>query len=255
MDFVNRMCAFIPTRKAKRLTKKYASRLLGIKDYSLYSGERQTAADLDQIRKDHTARYRLAADFLEKHYGQAAALEGYDVFCGIGYGTFMLSEGLKNAKITGIDGSTEAIELANRCYRTPGTTYRQEFFPFELPENSADFFVSLESLEHVQAEESFLGLIERTLKPRGILIISVPNEEKWKLDVNAQHFHFRHYKPAELTEKLKGFGFELIRRYGQDIYKMSPSLKKEGQEDSSVMEDLKPDYDGQCCIYICRKTE
>ena len=252
MNFVNRMCKYIPTRKAKRLTKKYTRKLLGIKDYSLYSGERQTATDLEEIRKDHIERYQMAVDFLKKHGQKTEILNGYDVFCGIGYGSFMLSNHLKNAKIISIDGSQEAINLAQQFYQTGNITYRQLFFPFELTEEHADFFVSLESLEHIKNDDLFLKLIQRTLKPGGILILSIPNAEKWKLEINANHFHYRHYKPDELIEKLNTLHFELVQLYGQDIYKMDSSGKMKESLDHHDME-LKLDYRGQCCIYIFRK--
>jgi 2-polyprenyl-3-methyl-5-hydroxy-6-metoxy-1,4-benzoquinol methylase len=246
------MCKLLPTRKLPRLTRKYAALLLGLKDYSLHSGERQTATLLDGIRRDHVWRYQVTIDILKAYYGGNKPIKGYDVFCGIGYGAYMLSSDMPNVSIEAVDGSEDAIKLAQEYYQTGKITFSQKFFPFTPPPASADFFVSLESLEHIENDDLFINVVKQTLLEKGIFIVSTPNVEKWQLETNANHFHYKHYKPAELIDKMNEFGFKFIRLYGQDIYKMDAAGKIAGLLNDSDME-LKPDYQGQCCVYIFKK--
>jgi 2-polyprenyl-3-methyl-5-hydroxy-6-metoxy-1,4-benzoquinol methylase len=143
---------------------------LGVKDYSLNSGERQTATKLGGIRADHTARYRVAADFL-KAYFAGQAVSGYDCFCGVGYGAYMLSEALPGASIVAIDGSADAVKLAEKHYQTGKIKFEHRLFPFELPEGSADFFVSLESIEHIEDDAAFLNKINKIFKMGGVFLL------------------------------------------------------------------------------------
>ena len=97
-NLISSICNYLPTRKIPRLTRKYTARMLGLKDYSLNSGERQTAKTLDGIRADHTARYLAAVEFLQQHYGNEP-IKGYDDFCGTGYGSYTRSTSLPNVEL------------------------------------------------------------------------------------------------------------------------------------------------------------
>jgi len=252
-NVVNKICNYLPTRKIPRLSRKYAARILNLKDYSLSSGERQTSKTLDGIRVDHTARYGVATDFLQKYF-KNKPIKGYDVFCGIGYGAYMLSNAMPNATLEAIDGSDDAIKLAQKHYQTGRITFYQKFFPFELSTVNADFFISLESIEHIEDDTTFLNLINKTLKPGGILIISTPNLEKWPLENNPNHFHYRHYKPSEFIQDIESKGFKLLYSFGQNIYKMNKKGEIQGVLEDKDME-VKADYEGQNCIYIFQRND
>ncbi|MDR1985245.1 MAG: methyltransferase domain-containing protein [Prevotellaceae bacterium] len=253
-NFINKACNYLPTRKIPRLTRKYTARILGIKDFSLNSGERQTAKSLDGMRADHTARYQISINFLKKHYADKE-IYGYDVFCGVGYGSYMLSKEMHNANIKAIDGSTDAIKLAEENYQTGKIIFSQKFFPFELPEESADFFISLESIEHIENDTLFLETIRKTLKINAILIISTPNVYEFKLKTNANHFHYRHYKPKEFIMRLTTLGFELLHLYGQNTYRMNKKGKITSVLSDSEMTTIKENYEGQNCVYIFKKIK
>ena len=251
--FVAGVCKYLPTRKIPRLTKMYTARILGIKDFSLNSGERQTSESLDGIRVDHTARYQVAIDFLQKHYNNTP-IKGYDVFCGIGYGAFMLSQAMQNVALEAIDGSDEAIKLAQKHYQTGRITFEQKIFPFDIPTANADFFISMESIEHIEDDKLFFDMICKALKPNGILILSTPNEERWKRDVNNVHFHYRHYFPNKFIEWASSLNFKLLHFYGQDIYK----LNSRGRITTCVVDKdmaMHEGYEGQNCVFIFQKIK
>ncbi|MDA5534847.1 class I SAM-dependent methyltransferase [Yersinia mollaretii] len=185
------------------------------KDYSLYSGERQTSNTVNGIRRDHTSRYELAIEIIrhKKHVIMNAA----DIFCGNGYGIFMLSSEFEQANFIGLDGSSEAILEANKNYSKENNIFANKLFPFTLPANTFDVITCFESLEHVDKDEHLFDEIKNSCKKGGLIIVSVPNQEKHNLDLNPHKFHFRHYTHLDFLSKFND-GLELLTWYGQDIY-------------------------------------
>lgn len=224
-----------------------------LKNYSLNSGERQTAKNINEIRKDHIVRYQLVLDYIQKNRNSNKQVHILDMFCGNGYGSYLVASGLSNCKFLSIDGSTEAIKLAKKYYHCKGTKFKQKFFPFKLLKNKYDYAISLESVEHIKDDMLFLQTIYSSLKDDGILFLSTPNENKQSLKINENHFHYRHYVTNEMIDSLKQIGFELIKIYGQDVYIIDENGKITGYMDSSQM-DLIENYDGQFCVYILKKS-
>jgi 2-polyprenyl-3-methyl-5-hydroxy-6-metoxy-1,4-benzoquinol methylase len=221
------------------------------KDYRLTSGERQTATTLDGIRKDHIERYNLVLEYIKQFDNKRTNV--LDMFCGNGYGSFLLSSNLAHARFLSIDGSSEAIKCANVNYKTPNIKFKRKLFPFRLKQNEFDFVISLESIEHVEDDIAFIKFINKSLKKGGILFLSTPNAEKQSLEINPNHFHYRHYINTEILNILRDNGFELIKQYGQDVYIIDDNGKCTGLVDASQM-GLIEDYDGQFCIFILRKV-
>lgn len=180
-------------------------------DFSLNSGERQTAVNYEAIRADHRFRYEWAAERIPSHSF------GLDVFCGNGYGTWLLGD---TRFVIGIDGSQEAINLANKCYRRTTTLFSSAIYPFELPENSFDFIVALESIEHVARGAEFFDCICRALKPGGNLIFSTPCEDFLPHSATGNHFHYKHYSLKETLVLANSNGLSLISYSGQNTYEL-----------------------------------
>lgn len=181
-------------------------------DLSLHSGERQTAVDFASIRADHRFRYEWAAGRIP--------LNGFglDVFCGNGYGSWLLSH---SRFVIGIDGSSEAVDLANKHYRTPSNIFSASYYPFELPKRTFDFIVALESIEHVQEADEFFSRICRALKPGGHLIFSTPCEDFLPHSSTGNHFHYKHFTLKETLEMANSQGLTMIDFAGQDTYMMT----------------------------------
>ena len=99
-----------------------------MKDYSLKSGERYSTLDLNLIGGDHLLRYRYAANRAKEIYPRPY---GADIFCGSGYGAEILASTTQGS-ILAIDGSTEAIENANKKIHDPNIIWAAKLFPFNL---------------------------------------------------------------------------------------------------------------------------
>lgn len=186
-----------------------------MKDYSLKSGERYTSLDLNLIGGDHLWRYQYVARRMAE---QNRNLFGADIFCGAGYGAMLMSQQL-NATILAIDGSAEAIEIANKKLNAPNVIFAAKLFPFELPEAAFDFIASLESMEHVKDFETFFWTLSKALKQGGRLFISAPNENV--MPYQGYIWHHKHFRPNEVRELAEKNGLEEIAAYSTtcQVYK------------------------------------
>lgn len=191
------------------------------RDFSLNSGERQTAPNVDAIRADHRYRYEAAAQWLRRHTPQPWRLTGLDVFCGNGYGSRIIAD-TTGARMVGLDGSAEAVDLAERHYGTHRVVFGNACFPFTLEEDLFDFAVCFESVEHVDDAEGLLRQLSRAV--RGPLFISVPLDGGLPFDHNRERFahHVRHYLNEDLRALLREIGRPVIAaEWGQMTYHMN----------------------------------
>lgn len=221
------------------------------KDFSLYSGERQTGQSLREIRRDHLVRYELAQRLIREH-AQGRHFSCLDVFCGNGYGTFMLSQSFPEAYLIGVDGSKEAIDMANECYSLPNNMFSWKPFPFVIPEASYDFIACFESLEHVEDDKLMLDRILHSLKKDGIALISVPNQEEHPLEKNPHQFHFRHYTHSDFTVMVPD-RFSMDTWYGQNVYEFTPDGVNTFRLLPEAEMDLREKVAGQVTVYVVRR--
>lgn len=184
-------------------------------DFKLASGERVAAIALDEIPPDHLARYEFAIDCLKDISTPTGVLIGADIFCGSGYGSHMLAQRLP-CFLTGIDGSSEAIQRAANHYTDLNLFFSHKFFPFFLPPEHFDFIVSIESIEHVENDKLLMQCFAQALKPGGRLIISAPNSEVVDLIKNPYAWHYRHYKKQEIINLGIENGLQHLRCVGAD---------------------------------------
>lgn len=213
-------------------------------DLSLHSGERQVATEYGSIRADHRFRYEWADDRIPK------SGFGLDAFCGNGYGTWLLAA---TRLVIGIDGSDEAIRLADGHFRTPRTLFSANYYPFELPEAAFDFVVSLESVEHVEDGGGFFERLVTSLKPGGLLVFSTPCEDRLPHAMTGNHFHFKHYTFEETLALASCNGMELLDWAGQDVYTLKPDGRQGGYLSPDEMR-LEPRRIGQFLVVLCRRT-
>lgn len=224
------------------------------RDFSLNSGERQVAQTTDGIRRDHLCRYEMAINEIQKNCGNRDALRLLDIFCGNGYGSFILSQKFPDSKILGIDASKEAIKFAIKYYKKHNNIkFKQKFFPFKVKKDTYDAIISLESIEHIEDDMFFLKTLISALKENGVLILSTPNDAQMPLKLNPNPYHFRHYLKEDFIKTLNEHGLSVIKIYGQDAYKIE-NLYVKGILNEKDM-DLKENYDGQFVLYVCQKAK
>lgn len=172
------------------------------------------------IRHEHLARYQFVAE---------RASEKVVVDCASGDGTCAQIVGERAREVLGFDLSEEAVASARR-----GTTSSNLRFAvasataLSLPDDFADLYVSLETIEHLPDPETFLHEAVRVLKPDGKLICSTPDRDVCNpgnsIDSRPwNRFHVREYSQSEFVALL-GRHFEQIELFGQNP--KSPGLVK-----------------------------
>ena len=169
-----------------------------------------TKDNLEQFFKefpDHKQRYDFAINFLNKDMDVA------DIACGVGYGSFLMSQYCKSVK--GFDISDEAITHAKKNFKMDNIEFYNCLYN-EIVNYRFDFVCSFETIEHMDEEagDLFLLKILKSLKPKGRLLISTPIN-KSKIKTNLTPYHIREYDDIEFKQKLIKNGFTIISMFGQ----------------------------------------
>lgn len=177
-----------------------------------FTGERQVAATLAGIRSDHKARYVWAFQQI------APSAHILDIGCGIGYGAWLMANGVKDSHVTAIDQSNLAINYARQHWSSPNIEYvcADATDASRIPERHYDVVTAFEFIEHVAEPGSIL----EALAPRcSTLLCSVPNEDRIPFSPGFK-YHHRHYTEAQLRELLASH-FNVEGVFGQ-LTKHSP---------------------------------
>lgn len=173
---------------------------------ALNNGERQVAADVSGIRRDHVARYEFAARQLKP------GSRVLDLACGVGYGSKILAEASHH--VVAVDCSDEAIEYAQEHYAHERVSFHCQRADWieGLEAGQFDAVVCFETIEHIEEPEPILSQFRR-LAP--LLIASVPNEDQFHHQGRIA-FHFRHYRPFEFKQLVEQAGFVVRSWHGQE---------------------------------------
>ena len=147
----------------------------------------------DKLASDNPIHQRLLkAYILAKDYVKGDLLE---LGCGEGRGIHELSP-LVNS-YTAVDKIGEVVDRLEKQY--PDINFiHTNIPPFQdLKDNSFDWVVSFQVIEHIREDRYFLEEIYRVLKPGGQCIITTPNK---KMSLTRNPWHVREYTEKELTD-------------------------------------------------------
>ena len=235
-------------RKFKRAFKRFVecdfNILAFFKKPELYSGERQVAKNLDNIRSDHLARYEFTYNYiLSKNKIFNYAL---DCFCGVGYGTYILSR-CKIKNILGIDGSKDAIKFAKKNYNLSNIKYKNLTFPFSNFSEKFDAIISYESVEHINEYELFFQYLSSSLEKGGLFFVSTPNEEVLPFNKKKWPFHYKHFTKNELIDLGKRNNLIVEEIFYQSSYKDDKNYKNFDESDPLYP---KKDFFGEIIILV-----
>lgn len=169
------------------------------------------------IRVEHLARYFFAKKLLQKYKIHTA----FDVSCGDGYGTKILSSCLSS--VVGVDTNVHFLEIAKEVYTGKNILYLLhdiEKSSIKSLFNQAarpQAIICFETLEHIENGAKLLQEFSEILPQGGVVIISTPNAqfEPKKHGKSRNIFHKNIYYPQELEEELSKNGFIIVEQYGQ----------------------------------------
>lgn len=163
----------------------------------------------------HMTRYAQAAQFIRP--GDRVI----DVACGLGYGSYQLAHNSAAASFMGLDASEYAVDYANSNF-APASPTPMKFVVGDaqnldgMADGSADFAVSVETLEHLPEPDRLLAELHRVLSPHGRVYASVPNDWSDETGEDPNPFHFHVYDWPRLVAQFERNGFVIERAWLQD---------------------------------------
>ncbi|MEW6516285.1 MAG: class I SAM-dependent methyltransferase [candidate division FCPU426 bacterium] len=157
-------------------------------------------------------RQHLVLGLIRKFSGRHLPDPGYrilDVGCAAG-GTLSFLGAWGEA--WGLDCSSEAIALC----RTAGQPAERlvlgdatHLEPFEA--ETFDLVTAVEILEHLEEPETALASAWRVLKPGGLLILTVPADQRLWSERDQRLAHRRRYRIEELAQSVARAGFQVLK--------------------------------------------
>jgi 2-polyprenyl-6-hydroxyphenyl methylase / 3-demethylubiquinone-9 3-methyltransferase len=156
-----------------------------------------------------------------------------DAGCGRGFYLRMLSQLPCIRKICGMDLEDSSLQVAKRnCLDPRVQIVKGDVTRMPYPDDTFDFIICSEVLEHLPGDEQALFELHRVLKGNGTIVITVPNEDFpfWWDPVNWLLMHIFHshvdqhrwwlagiwadherlYRMDQLSAVVASFDFELI---------------------------------------------
>ena len=121
-----------------------------------------------------------------------------EIGCGEGYGLAELAP--KTEQYLAVDKYDTPI--SKELKKQNNISFRQiEVPPLQgIEDNSIDFVVAFQIIEHINDDELFISEIFRVLRPGGKLILTTPNK---LMSLTRNPWHFREYIPNEMQEILE----------------------------------------------------
>jgi ubiquinone/menaquinone biosynthesis C-methylase UbiE len=123
-----------------------------------------------------------------------------EIGCGEGRGVATLLE--HATSFTAVDKIKDVIDSLQK--RFPSGKFISMNLPplTTLADNTYDFVVSFQVIEHIENDSLYLKEIYRVLKPGGTALITTPNR---KMSLSRNPWHIREYLPDELSALAKKF--------------------------------------------------
>jgi SAM-dependent methyltransferase len=136
-----------------------------------------------------------------------------DIGCGSG---FFLWEALKAGfAVTGVEFSDEAAAYGREHFGLAITT--GNIYDLSLERQGYDVVTLWQVLEHLDSPRELLHMVYESLKPSGLLIISVPNISSFQALIFRHRWyhlevprHIYHYDPETLGQVLAEAGFRVV---------------------------------------------
>jgi ubiquinone/menaquinone biosynthesis C-methylase UbiE len=168
----------------------------------------ETLYDLEAGSFWFRARNRLLLWAIEKYFGEGAG-KYLELGCGTGFVLAAIEERFPALDIYGSEAMGQGLELARK--RVKRATLVQ-LDARELPyDNEFDLVGIFDVLEHISEDALVLAEIQRSLKPKGLVVLTVPQHPFLWGPADEAACHVRRYTAPELRAKFEAAGFEVLR--------------------------------------------
>jgi SAM-dependent methyltransferase len=166
--------------------------------------------------------------------------------CGAGTGRFA-AEAARYCSAIAVDDHEESLGLARRHLGSHAVK-RGSCTDLPFADAVADSVTALDVIEHVENDRGALREMARVLKPEGVLVVTVPAFQALWSDWDVALHHVRRYRRAQLVERLREAGFELLHCNYVNVLVFPAvyairkwrTLRKSRSVDVSRAEDLVP---------------
>ena len=150
------------------------------------------------------ARREILLGVLERNLDPKRGLQILDAGCG---GGATMERLRRYGSVQGMEMSEEAVEH-NRKRGREVILGSIESMPFA--DNSFDLTLALDVIEHVPDDLQTLRELFRTLRPGGLLLVTVPALRMLWSTHDVSHGHYRRYTSGELRSRFETAGFEVV---------------------------------------------
>ncbi|MBO0950977.1 class I SAM-dependent methyltransferase [Fibrella forsythiae] len=161
----------------------------------MYKTTEITSAD---IASDNPVHQRLLFPYIEA----AKIVSGnvLEIGCGWGRGLHLLTEAAD--QYTGIDKNADLINALGKAY--PKSTFIQANIPplSTLPDDTFDYIVTFQVIEHIENDDLFVKECYRVLKPGGKLLLTTVNKT---FSLTRNPWHVREYVADELKTLMRKY--------------------------------------------------
>lgn len=144
----------------------------------------------------HIARYALVRNLCQ-------GKKVLDIACGEGYGSRLLLD-WGASEVVGVDISESAIASARKHFAKPGVRYLccdAQKIDHVISDEKFDLIISIETLEHLEQPEEYLGALGRLRAKNACLLITCPNDW-WYYPTESERniYHVRKYHYEEFIK-------------------------------------------------------
>lgn len=164
-------------------------------------------AELEAINFWFRSRNKLICWALRRYSPELKSF--LEIGCGTGFVISAISKQFPKARLVGSEYFVEGLVYARQ--RTPSAEFMQIDTRCATYKSDFDAIGAFDLLEHIEEDEALLQQIYKTLKPGGVVFITVP-QHRWLWSAVDEHAcHVRRYGANELHKKVSQTGFVLIR--------------------------------------------
>ena len=132
-----------------------------------------------------------------------------EIGCGTGYVLSGIESAFPRLKLSGSEIFTQGLEIASQRLSNAQLFQMDALnIPFE---NEFDGIGAFDVLEHIQADTLVLEQIYQALRPKGCLILTVPQHPWLWSKADDYACHVRRYQSQELRSKVQQVGFRIVK--------------------------------------------
>lgn len=152
----------------------------------------------------HIHKRRLVHQLIGKYTSK----KGKVLDIGAGTGKLLEEFKLKGWEVKGVDGEFEAVRQSKRRGIVIKKHDIKKRLPFEG--SSFDLVTSLDVLEHLKDDQGLLKEMKRVVKPKGMILVTVPAYQWLYSYWDKMLGHFRRYGKNELVRLGEGIQLKLV---------------------------------------------